>query len=142
MNPITQFPLRKIAENMLASRLGDLDNTVRCDLAISLVRQWATNDGHAGIVTPTHQLWFQATPRGDGTLNVGFSAVQGNLGEVLVKNWHVDPAEVPELFHQLNLCQFVRCRNVADQMIQVRIEPKERRVWFDADPADAGTTEP
>ena len=142
MNPITQFPLRKIAEGMLTSHLRDLDDTVRSDLAISLVRQWATNDGHAGIVTPTHQFWFRAAPQGDGTLDVGFSAFQGNLGEVLVRDWRVDPAEVAELFHQLSLCQFAQCRNHDDQMIQVRIEPKERRVQFAPEPADSGTTEP
>jgi hypothetical protein len=142
MNPITQFPLRKIAENTLAHHLGDLDDAARSDLAISLVRQWATNDGHAGIVTPTHRFWFRAALQGDGTLDVGFSAIQGNLGEVLVKDWQVDAAEMPELFHQLNLCQFARCRNLANRMIQVRIEPKERRVLFDAEPADAGATEP
>jgi hypothetical protein len=51
VGPIKQYPLRKITESKLAKHFGDLDTAVRSELATSLVRQWLTNDGCAGLVT-------------------------------------------------------------------------------------------
>ena len=57
------------AESELAKHFGDLDAPVRDELATSLVRQWLTNDGYAGLVTPTRQCWFQLLTREGGGLN-------------------------------------------------------------------------
>jgi hypothetical protein len=128
MNPIKQYPLRKIAESELAKHFGDLDDAVRNELATSLVRQWLTNDGYAGLVTPTRQCWFQMATREGGGLEVGVSKPEGNWGHVLSQDWHVDEDEIPGLLHQLNLCQSVLCRNADGLTIRLRIEPKERIV--------------
>ncbi len=138
MNPIKQFPLRKIAEKVLARHLGDLDAAVRDDLATSLVRQWVTNDGHAGFVTPTRQFWFQMVTKGDG-VEVGFSPVEGNWGGVLTEEWHVAEEEVPALLHRLNLCQSVLCRTADGLTIRLRIEPKERAVRCEEQRESEGT---
>jgi hypothetical protein len=127
MNPIKHYPLRKVAEKVLAKHLGDLDAAVRDELATSLVRQWITNDGHAGFVARTRQFWFRMVTNGDG-VEVGFSPVEGNWGRVLSEDWHVAEEEVPGLLHQLNLCQSVLCRTGDGRTIRLRIEPKERAV--------------
>jgi hypothetical protein len=57
MKPSKRLPLRRIAEGELARLFGGLGAAVWDQLATSLVRQWLTNDGHAGLVTPTQQLW-------------------------------------------------------------------------------------
>lgn len=127
MNPIKQYPLRKIAENELARRLGDLDEAVRAELATSMVRQWLTNDGYAGFVLPTRQCWFLMVVTGNG-LEVGFDEVEGSWGHVLSHEWRVDEEEIPQLLHRLNVCQAATCRTADGLTVRLRIEPKERKV--------------
>jgi hypothetical protein len=127
MNPIRQLPLREIAEETLAESFGDLDADLRDELATSLVRQWVSNDGHAGFVTPTYQFWFQVVPQSDG-VEVRCRPVEKNWGRVLSRKWDVAEDEIPDLLHQLNLCQFVLCRNADGRTIGLRVEPKKRRV--------------
>ncbi|HYT90687.1 MAG TPA: hypothetical protein VEL76_18410 [Gemmataceae bacterium] len=127
MRPIKHYPLRKVAENVLVKYLGDLDAAVKDELATSLVRQWLTNNGHAGFVTPTRQFWFQMVTQGDG-VEVGFSPAEGNWGRVLSDDWHVAKEEIPGLLHRLNLCQSVLCRTPDGRTIRLRIDPKERAV--------------
>jgi hypothetical protein len=139
MNPLTRFPLRKIAVAELAKRLGDLDPGVRQELATSMVRQWITNDGHAGFVTLTRQFWFRAVPAGD-RLEVGFGEAEGNWGRILADDWHVDRGEIPGLLHRLNVCQAAACRTADGLTIRLRIEPKEQRVFCEE--AEPEETEP
>jgi hypothetical protein len=127
MKPIRQYPLRKIAESELARHFGHLDAAVRDQLATSLVRQWLTNDGHAGFVTLTHQYWFRLVATGD-SLEVGFSEAEGDWGMVLSRDWHVEEEDVPGLLHQLNLCQSALYRTADGRTIRLRIEPRERTV--------------
>jgi hypothetical protein len=138
MNPITQFPLRKIAEKSLDQHIGILDADVRAELATSMVRQWLGNDGHAGFVTPTRRYWFQVIAKGD-RLEVGFSSTAGDLERILADDWHVDPAEVPGLLHRLNLCQTARCRNGDGKVIRMRVEPNARTVSCQEEPEAEGT---
>jgi hypothetical protein len=127
VDPIRKYPLRKIAENELAGCFSDLDDAARDELATSLVRQWLANDGHAGLVTRTHQCWFQLVAKEDG-VEVGCSKAEGNWGRVLSRDWQVDEKDVPGLLHRLNLCQTARCRTADGRTIRLRVEPKERKV--------------
>jgi hypothetical protein len=61
--------LRKIAENEL-SRFGDLTPELKRELATSLVRQWITTDGHAGLVTWSNEYWFRLERKPDGGFGV------------------------------------------------------------------------
>jgi hypothetical protein len=127
MKPVKHYPLRKIAENELAQHFDDLDTTVMNELATSVVRQWLTNDGHAGIITPTHECWFHLVTKGE-SLEVGFAKAEGNLGLILSRDWHVDDDEIPGLLHQLNLCQSVLCPTADGPAVRVWVEPKEQTV--------------
>jgi hypothetical protein len=126
MSSIKHHALRKIAENELAKHLGDLDAAVRNELATSLVRQWITNEGFAGLVMPTRRYWFRMIAKEDGGLELGVSKSEGNWDRVLTEEWHIDKEEVAGLLHRLNLCQFVLCRTIDGRTVRLRIEPKER----------------
>src|SRR5262249_11347382 len=90
MSRISPYPLRRIAENELTHHVGGVDDADLDDLATSLVRQWLRNDGHAGLITPTHQHWSQMVARADGRLEVGRSTCAGTLNRILTRDWHVD----------------------------------------------------
>jgi hypothetical protein len=131
MSRISQCPLRRIAENELTQHLGGLgglDDADLDDLATSLVRQWLTTDGHAGLITPTHQHWFQMVAHADGRLEVGLSTSEGNWAHILTRDWRVDEEDVPGLILRLNLCQSALFRNAAGLTIRLRVEPKTRAV--------------
>ncbi len=127
MARIQRFVLRKIAENEIAECFGELNAVVRNDLATSLVRQWLTYEGHAGIVTATHQCWFHLIEKGDH-LDVGFGRGAGNLGKILMEEWGLQRAEIAEVLHRLNLYQSVLYRRGDGRTLRLWIEPKERAV--------------
>jgi hypothetical protein len=82
MKPSKRPPLRRIAERELANQFLGLSAAVKDQLATSLARQWLGNDGHAGIVTPTQQVWFQLVAEGD-LLEVRVSTSEGGWGRAL-----------------------------------------------------------
>lgn len=127
MNPITRFPLRKIAESELARHFGPLELDVRSALATSLVRQWLTHDGHAGFVTPTHEFWFEMVVKG-ASAEVGVTAVQMNWGKTLAEDWNVPDEEIPDLLHRLNLCQTAVAFSSDGRTLRMRLEPKGRLI--------------
>jgi hypothetical protein len=127
MKPLKQFPLRKIAERQVDHQFGDLDASVRNDLATSLVRQWVRNDGYAGLVTPIRQYWFEMVAKGE-QLEVGCTEAKGNRGRILSRDWRVAEDEIPALLHQLNLCQSASWRTTDGRTIRLGIDPKERTV--------------
>jgi hypothetical protein len=127
MKPVKHYPLRKLAETELAMCFSGLDDALLNDLATSLVRQWLTNDGHAGLVTSTHQCWFRLVTTGD-SLEVVVSQAEGGLGRILSRDWHVDDEEIPGLLHRLNLCQSVLYRTAVGPTIRLWVEPKVRAV--------------
>jgi hypothetical protein len=126
MNPLRKFPLRQVAASTLAQHLPEFDATASDDLALSLVRQWLTNDGHAGVVTPTRQFWFRVVPNRDA-IEVGTGPAEGRWGRALGE-WGVAAEEVPGLLHRLNLPQAAVCRTGDGRTIRLRVEPKTRTV--------------
>jgi hypothetical protein len=127
MRPVKQSPLRKIAENELAKCFTDLEDAVRNDLAISLVRQWLTYDGHAGIITPMDECWFRLITKGD-RLEVGLTHEDGTWGEVFSNAWGLDEIEILALLHRLNLCQSALYRLTDGRTIRISIDPNEQAV--------------
>ena len=85
------------------------------------------NEGHAGLVTSTHQCWFRLVTTGD-SLEVVVSQAEGHWGRTLSRDWHVDDEEIPGLLHQLNLCQSVLYRTAVGLTIRLWVEPEERAV--------------
>jgi hypothetical protein len=122
VTPSRSQALRRIAEDQLDVRLGELDPQVRQELATSLVRQWLGNDGHAGIITPSNNYWFRLERRADGVIEVGFEANPGSFA-ALLRNWGVAEEDMANLLYQLSLRQAVRYRTEAGLTLEVRLEP-------------------
>src|SRR5262249_22907934 len=123
MTPLKGHALRKIANNELHARFGDLSATTKDELATSLVRQWLANDGHAGLVARSRQLWFELVPVGEGRgVKVRVVVGKANWARILA-NWKVDEDQIPGLLHQLNGCQCVLCRTADGRALRLRIEP-------------------
>jgi hypothetical protein len=137
MKPVKQPPLRRIAENELRKRLGDLDAAIRDELATSLVRQWLTNDGHAGLTLPSCHCWFQLIRKRDG-YEVGFDRTERSGSRALLQDWQVDEDEIPAVLHQLNVCQSVLCHTTDGRTIRLWIDPKERAVGCRPEAEDEG----
>jgi hypothetical protein len=53
------------------------------------------------------------------------------------RDWHVDETAVPGLLHRLKLCQSALCRTAGGMTIRLRIEPRERTVRCEDQPAEA-----
>jgi hypothetical protein len=124
MTPSRSQALRRIAEDQLDVRLGELDPQARQELATSLVRQWLGNDGHAGIITPSNNYWFRLERRADGGIEIGFEANPGSFA-ALLRNWGVAEEDMAHLLHQLSLRQAVRYRTEAGLALEVRLEPAQ-----------------
>jgi hypothetical protein len=118
--------LRKIAGIELQRRFGDLDPEVKRDLATSLVRQWVTNDGHAGLATRSSLFWFRMVWKDDGGVDVGCTPEPRNC-EVELRQRGVPEESIPALLHQLNLCQSVCCSTARGQFLEVRMDVKARK---------------
>jgi len=116
---------RKIAENELDRRLGNLEPALKQELSISLIRQWITNDGHAGLVTPSRHFWFHMVRKEDGGADVGFEAHPGRFAKTLLQ-WGVAEDQVPGLMHQLNLCQSVRHGTGDGRTLQLRMDAAKK----------------
>jgi hypothetical protein len=117
--------LRNVAEAELDRRLGQLDPRLRQDLATSLVRQWLTGDGHAGLVTPAGHLWFRMVRTEAGGFEVGFDAQPPRFLDRL-RDWQVADRDIPRLLHQLNLSQEVWCRSDEGRQLRLRMVARER----------------
>jgi hypothetical protein len=125
MATIRQNALRKIAESELGRRLSGLDTRARQDLATSLVRQWITNDGHAGLVTPSGHYWFRMIRTPDGGFRVGFEAHPPRFVEVL-RGADVAEDRIPDLLYELSVRQVVPCETQTGKSICVRMIAAEK----------------
>jgi hypothetical protein len=124
MSSTRQNALRNVAEAELDRRLGELDSRLRQELATSLVRQWITSDGHAGLVMPAGHYWFRMI-RTDAGFEVGFDAQPPRFLDRL-HDWKVADDDIPELLHQLNLRQEVLCHSEEGRQLRLRMLAKER----------------
>jgi hypothetical protein len=127
MSSTKQNALRQVAEAELDRRLGPLDPRLRQELATSLVRQWITSDGHAGLVMSSGHCWFRMIRTEGGGFEVGFDAQPPRFMDRL-REWQIVEDEIPELLHQLNLCQSASCLSQENLQLRLSMRPKERNL--------------
>jgi hypothetical protein len=130
MSSLKQTPLRKLAEVVLDQHFGELEPQLKQDLAISLVRQWTTNDGHAGLVTLSHHHWFRMVRTQGGGFEVGYQASPPQFMEDL-RRWNVSEEEIPDLLHNLNCQQSVLCNTAEGERIKLRLVAQERTLLIE-----------
>jgi hypothetical protein len=122
--------LRKIAEDQLGECFNDLDSTTKNDLAISLVRQWITHEGNAVIVACEHHFWFRMKRMADGRSHVTRDIEAGTFIEQIRRSQVIEE-EIPNVLHDLNVCQSVRCYSADGQALQLKVDPARRRFYID-----------
>lgn len=119
-------PLRNIARFELSRLFNDLAPRTREELETSLVRQWLTCDGHAGIVTATYNFWFRLVRQGEG-YHVGTDQCESRVLATL-RACGADEGEFPELLHRANLSQSAEFVGRDGTLWRLSIDPRERRV--------------
>jgi hypothetical protein len=124
MSSTRQNAMRNVAEAEIDRRLGKMHPRHRQELATSLVRQWITNDGYGGILTPSAYLWFHMVRPETGGFDVGFEAQAPRFLDRL-REWQVPEESVPELLHQLNIRQNASCVSQDGRHLRLRMLPKE-----------------
>jgi hypothetical protein len=127
MSSIKQNALRNVAEYDLKARFGDLEPQVQQEMATSLVRQWLTLDGYAGLVAQTHNFWFRMIRNDSGGYEVGCEQQTSYLLDAL-RACNVREEEFPALLHDLCICQSAVCQTADGRRIRIRILPKEKVV--------------
>jgi len=126
MASVKQNPLRKVAEHQLNEHLGELAPQTKEELATSLVRQWLTSDGHAGVVTLSRNYWFRMVRKEGCGIEVGCDSCPTQVVELL-RRANVTEEQIPELLHQLTLCQSVRCQTSEGRSLRLRMIPQQRK---------------
>jgi hypothetical protein len=127
MSSVKQNALRNMAEQDLKARFGDLQPLVKQEMATSLVRQWITLDGYAGLVTQTHNFWYHMIRTDSGGYEVGCEQQASYLLNEL-RACNVREEEFPALLHDLCLCQSAVCQTADGRGILLCIIPKEKIV--------------
>src|SRR5262249_29243965 len=98
----------------------------KADLAISLVRQWATNAGEAVILTPERDFWFHLSRLEDGGTQVVRDVQQGTFVGYLRRSRVVEE-EIPARLDALSLRQSVPWYNDDGELLQLRVNPGAKR---------------
>lgn len=125
------LPLQAIAEDVLQSiSRGFLNPKENPDWVSSIMRQWVSYEGHAGVLTPTHRFWLELT-RHSGGYNVEAQHVPGSAVEGFLPDWNIDPALVPRIIADLNLLQVSEFENRDGVKLRLRLQPHERRVCIE-----------
>ena len=129
-------PLRNIARFELTRHFNDLAPTTREELETSLVRQWLTCDGHAGIVTPAYNFWFRLVRQEEG-YHVGADQCESRVAAML-RECGAGEEEFPELFHRANLSQSVEFVGRDGKLCRLSVDPRERKVTVGQAPEGDG----
>lgn len=121
--------LRYIAGCEIDKLFPGIGEERREEYVTAVVRQWLTNDRHAGLFTVAVNFWLSLVEQGTKVL-VGLEVCPSNMRQVLGP-WKVLEEDLPEIVHQLTLAQSATFVNADGVMIRVRAEPKEHAFGFE-----------
>jgi hypothetical protein len=121
--PAKSHVLRAIAASSLDKAIPRLASDAREELTTSIIRQWLTYDGHAGVFTLPIHYWFHLEQE-DGEVRVGTEVVPGSLVKLLTP-WRVLDDDLPEILWQLSVAQNATFVNADGLTVRVRADAKE-----------------
>lgn len=128
--------LRAVARDQLARLLPQQSPAAREELATSVVRQWATGGGCAGVFTPEAHYWLRVV-QVDGRVAAAAEELPGTLGRHLA-GWRAVDHDVPRILLDLSVAQHARFASADGLTVRVRVDAKERTFHFDeVPPGDA-----
>ena len=127
--PIKSPVMRNIASHEIDRLLPELDPDTRREFVTAVVRQWLTNDGHAGIFTVPVNYWLKLVEQ-DGEIEVGVADSNSDLPDAL-RRWGIDKYQLPVTLRQLTLAQNATFVNAKGLTVMVRAVPKENRFEYE-----------
>src|SRR5579884_3126240 len=121
--------LRQLATDLLdnISKHIEISDKERQDWITSLVRQWISYDGQAALFIGGRQLQFALAYTPLGKLFCTPEFINPDWTPSLIEKWKMDPADLPEVFEQLNRCQNADAINRQGDEIHLSIDPKAQR---------------
>lgn len=120
--------LRAIAHPELDKILPGQAADIHEALVTSIVRQWMTYEGKAGILTQAVHYWLSVEHRGKQVV-VGSGVVPATLPRHLA-TWKVLERDVQRIILDLNLSQTATFINLDGLTVQVRMDPRDRHFEF------------
>ena len=126
---INSAVMRNIAGCEIDKLFPGLAEGPRTELVTSVIRQWLTNEGWAGLFTIAVNYWLNLIER-NGKALAGVMVHPSEIRRRL-KTWLVDEADLPGIVHQLSLSQSATFVNAANQSVRVSTNPKEHSISFD-----------
>ena len=126
---IKSSTLRHIAGCEIDKLLPGLGTDTREEYVTSVVRQWLTNDRHAGIFTAAVNYWLNLVEEG-GRVLVGREVCPSNLLHTLGP-WKVIEEDFPQIVHELTLAQSATFVNADGVTVMVRVDPKQHAFAFE-----------
>jgi len=97
-------PKRMMAQSQLEHTFPTLSESRQMELATSIVRQWACNQGRAVVFTKEHLLQFRLIEVSSDEHQV-VRDVQPNQWIPFLRSYFIPEDDIQELLHELNLCQ-------------------------------------
>lgn len=126
-------PLRTIASDMVSQCFENISPELKEELSVSIVRQWLTNQRKALLMTMDHHFWLSLNRLEDGRHEV-VRDVQHNLFIEHMRRSRVLEYDIPGLLHELNICQAARCHVDYGELLQLRVEPREKQFHIELVP--------
>lgn len=126
--------LRIIAGQEVDKFLPNMIPAVRDDVITSVMRQWATCDGHAGLFTVFANLWLHLKQE-QGHYHVGEDISLGDRLLEILRRSDAKEAELVAIVHELMLRQSATFETEAGVLVRVRAVPQEMR--FEVERAEA-----
>lgn len=120
--------LRNIAHAELDKLLPGQAKDVHEALVTSIVRQWMTYDGKAGILTLAVHYWLSVEHK-ESKVVVGSGVLPATLPQHLA-TWKVLERDLQRIVLDLNLSQTATFINLDGLTVQVRMDPRDRRFEF------------
>lgn len=123
--------MRKIASDELDKIFPGLAKAAREELVTSVVRQWLTNDGWAGVFTVpvTYWLHLKEDKKKKNRAMAGVLAFPSEMWKHL-RTWKISEQDLPGVLHQLSISQSAVFTNREGLDVRVSAEPREKVVRF------------
>lgn len=121
--------LRSIANAELEKIFPGQARDPREELVTSVVRQWTTYDGNAGIFTiPIH--YYLTVQQRTGKVLAGTEVMPGTLKQILAK-WGVVERDLPRVVWDLSIAQMALLVNNEGITVRVTSDPRDHTFRFE-----------
>lgn len=125
--------LRDVATAVVEKAFGlTLDAATRNEFVNSVARQWKKFEGNAGLVTMRQVFWLKVREEPDGKIVYGINGPYNqNVLAPYVRDWNIDPAQVPDILHQLNINQYALILTRDGEKRRFAMQPLKRSIGID-----------